>query len=90
MFDPLTVNEWTMSLKDAKAGTITMEKTPYYISSAEAALEMRSLLPSVKLVAMLREPAARAYSSFYHHCSRNHRLLEVSFVSGVAWGCITC
>mmetsp|Transcript_75441 Transcript_75441/g.214583 ORF Transcript_75441/g.214583 Transcript_75441/m.214583 type:complete len:408 (-) Transcript_75441:185-1408(-) len=76
VFDPLTVNEWTMSLKDAKAGTITMEKTPYYISSAEAALEMRSLLPSVKLVAMLREPAARAYSSFYHHCSRNHRLLE--------------
>lgn len=55
-----------------------MEKTPYYISSMEAAQEMRSLLPSVKLVAMLREPAARAYSSFFHHCKRNHRILEVS------------
>lgn len=37
---------------------------------------MHSLLPSVRLVTLLRDPVARAYSSFYHHCDRNSRMLE--------------
>ena len=78
VFDPLTVKEWTMPLKSAKEGTLTFEKSPFYLSSMVAAQEMSSLLPSVRLVAMLREPGARAYSSFYHHCQRNKRLIEVS------------
>jgi len=36
---------------------------------------MHTWLPRVKLVALLRDPAARAYSSFYHHCDRNSRLV---------------
>jgi len=58
-----------------KKGTITFEKTPYYLASTVAALEMHSLLPNLRVVALLRDPAARAYSSFYHHCSRNQRLV---------------
>jgi hypothetical protein len=56
-------------------GTVTFEKTPYYLASTVAALEMHSLLPSLRVVALLRDPVARAYSSFYHHCSRNQRLV---------------
>ena len=39
-------------------------------------MELHQLLPSAKLVALLRDPKARAYSSFYHHC-RNRRIVVV-------------
>jgi hypothetical protein len=59
-----------------KQGAITFEKTPYYLSSTVAAMELHQLLPSAKLVVLLRDPKARAYSSFYHHC-RNRRIVVI-------------
>jgi hypothetical protein len=56
-------------------GAVTFEKTPYYLASTVAAVEMHAWLPSLKVVALLRDPSARAYSSFYHHCDRNGRLV---------------
>jgi len=76
IFHQKTAREWTMPLESAKRGVVTFEKTPFYLASAQAAQEMAALLPSVKLVAILREPNARAYSSFQHHCMRNQRLVE--------------
>ena len=59
-------------------GTVTFEKTPYYLASPVAALEMHRLLgPRLRLVTLLRDPVARAYSSFYHHCDRNRRIVVV-------------
>jgi [heparan sulfate]-glucosamine 3-sulfotransferase 5 len=68
--------EWRLSRTQIAKGTVTFEKTPYYIASTVAAMEMHKLLPSVRLVALLRDPVARAYSSFYHHCDRNSRLVR--------------
>lgn len=45
------------------------EATPYYLFSQEVPGRVRDLLPSVKLVTLLREPVARAYSH-YKHCVR--------------------
>lgn len=57
-------------------GAISFEKSPYYLSSTVAAVELHQLLPAAKLVALLRDPKARAYSSFHHHC-RNRRIVVV-------------
>ena len=56
---------------------ITMEKSPsyamYYCKTAE---RLRTALPSVKMITLLRDPVERTYSSFYHHC-RHHGRLKV-------------
>lgn len=48
----------------------TFEKTPDYLPNVTALVNIRALLPSVKLVFLLRNPTARAYSAFQHHCRR--------------------
>lgn len=46
-------------------GRVAWEKTPYdYALRGFGLLEMRELLPSVKIILLLREPGARAYSHF--------------------------
>jgi len=70
--------EWRLTRQQIRKGTVTFEKTPYYLASPVAALEMHRLLgPRLRLVALLRDPVARAYSSFYHHCDRNRRIVVV-------------
>jgi len=48
------------------------ESTPYYLFSPEAPTRVHSLLPDVKLIALLREPVERAYSHYTHNCRRGH------------------
>eukprot|EP00035_Acanthoeca_spectabilis_P004023 m.97983 g.97983 ORF g.97983 m.97983 type:complete len:519 (+) comp12412_c0_seq1:66-1622(+) len=56
---------------DAEA-IYTFEKSPNYGSGMAAShvAQMRRLLPAVKLIALVREPAARAYSGFQHTCKK--------------------
>ena len=47
----------------------TYEKSPAYLGSGPLPPALaRVLLPSVKLVAILRNPTSRAYSAFQHNC----------------------
>ncbi|EDQ84209.1 uncharacterized protein MONBRDRAFT_13045 [Monosiga brevicollis MX1] len=49
----------------------TFEKTPRYMVLDDPHLiRMHEMLPSLKLVALLRHPSARAYSHFQHRCRR--------------------
>jgi [heparan sulfate]-glucosamine 3-sulfotransferase 5 len=50
----------------------TFEKSPNYASGMPASqvAQLRRLVPSVKLIALVREPAARAYSGFQHTCKK--------------------
>lgn len=50
----------------------TFEKSPNYGSGMPRThvAQLRRLLPSVKIIAMVREPAARAYSGFQHSCKK--------------------
>lgn len=41
-----------------------VESTPYYIASREACSRIAAVLPSVKLVILLRDPVQRAYSEY--------------------------
>ena len=65
-----TDNEWLLTRNQIEKGDVTFEKAPYYLSSVEAAAQILQLLgPSIKLVAILRDPVDRAYSAFMHHCA---------------------
>jgi len=54
----------------ASRETTTFEKTPDYMPNATAMRALRGVLPSAKLVFLLRNPTSRAYSAFHHHCRR--------------------
>lgn len=68
--------------------TYTFEKSPDYIRDHNALRTIRSLLPSVKLVLLLRNPAHRALSEFSHHCrhGRYARITRDVFSSAGAGG----
>jgi hypothetical protein len=57
------------------------EKTSYYLESDEARVRIRSVLPGVRLLFILREPVSRAYSNYLW--SRKNGLETVSFEEAV-------
>ena len=59
----------------AQKHILTLDKTAQYLTGNLDAL--RTLLPSARVVAVLREPGQRAYSEFRHHC-RAGRVVEVT------------
>ena len=59
----------------AQKNILTLDKTAQYLTGNLDAL--RTLLPSARVVAVLREPGQRAYSEFRHHC-RAGRVVEVT------------
>lgn len=62
---------------EKEAQTIyTFEKSPDYIRSPWALQAIRSLLPSMKIILLLRNPIIRAISEFLHHC-RHGRYIKV-------------
>ncbi|MGH7814707.1 MAG: sulfotransferase domain-containing protein [Candidatus Binataceae bacterium] len=71
---------WFSDLGSAK---IAGEKTTNYLESPAAAARIRKHLPDVKLIFILREPAARAYSN-YLWSKMNGREQE-DFPTALAW-----
>jgi hypothetical protein len=57
------------------------ESTPFYLFDEQAPDRIRTLIPNIKLIAMLREPVERAYSH-HKHCIR-HGLEKRSFEEAV-------
>lgn len=64
-----------------KGGMITGEASTTYLCSPEAPGRTHALIPNVKLIAVLREPAARAVSHYYHRvrAGREKRPLDIVF-----------
>ena len=59
---------------DIRNGTgLALEKTPSYFRSPHVLRGINKLLPSARLVLLLREPAARAYSHFRMTMAFKHR-----------------
>lgn len=48
-------------------GTLTGEASPYYLFHPHAAARASRVLPGARIIAMLRDPAERAYSHFQHN-----------------------
>lgn len=55
----------------AKVGGLCMEATPAYLPSPPALRMMGRVLPDAKVVVLLRDPVARAFSHFQHYRTRH-------------------
>jgi len=67
--------------RDAGAATERGEKTSYYLESEEACTWIHQILGTVRLVFILREPVARAYSNYLW--SRMNGLETLSFEEAI-------
>lgn len=55
--------------KEIRSGVIAMEKSPIYSTEyCASSRKMKTLLPSIKLILSVRDPARRAYSAFMQQC----------------------
>ena len=71
--DAHSVREWIWErdryealFASAPAGALKGESTPFYLWDRNAHRRMSTLIPHVKLVAVLRDPVDRAYSNWTH------------------------
>jgi len=53
------------------------EISPYYLFHPEAPRRIRSLLPDVKLIVLLRDPVERSISGYYHSMRREYEYLSI-------------
>ncbi|GAA2030663.1 sulfotransferase [Pseudokineococcus marinus] len=62
----------TSRLRRSGARPITGESSPYYMFHPTAAARIADELPQVRLIALLRDPVERAYSSHSHESARGY------------------
>lgn len=55
-----------------RAPVVVGEASPYYMAHPLAASRIKELLPSVKVIALLRDPIERAYSAYTHERARGY------------------
>jgi hypothetical protein len=75
-----TADERVAVEHDLGSPVLTGEATPYYLSHPAAPARARSVVPDARLIAVLRDPVARAVSG-YHHAVRfgnERRPIEVA------------
>lgn len=79
---------WAKLRADAAAilrrghATVTGEASPYYMFHPHAAARCAAALPGARIIAMLRDPAERAYSHYQHN--RRQGLEPLSFEDALA------
>lgn len=59
-----TIDQYEALFADAPPGAVCGESSPQYMREPEACDRIADVLPDVKLLAVLRQPASRAYSDF--------------------------
>ncbi len=64
--DGLGIENYMRNFSEAKSGQLIGEKSPSYLGSYEAPARIRKHFPEVKLISILRDPADRAYSAYWH------------------------
>jgi hypothetical protein len=64
--DGFGVSGYMDNLSHTSANHLVGEKSPSYLGSYEAPARIHKHFPSVKLIAILRNPAERAYSAYWH------------------------
>ncbi len=63
-------------------GGITGEASPYYLFHPHAPQRVHDVLPQAKIIALLRDPVARAYSNYNHHVRSGWE--DLSFADAIA------
>lgn len=64
--DGFGIDSYLQNFSQAKSGQLIGEKSPSYLASYEAPARIQKHFPQVKLIAILRNPAERAYSAYWH------------------------
>lgn len=62
--------------REARPRTLCFESSPYYMFDPRVPARMRQLLPEVKVIFLLRDPASRAYSHYQHSVRRGREPLS--------------
>ncbi len=60
-----------------RANAITGEASPYYLYHPLAAQNIRELLPSIRLIFVLRDPVERAISQYFHAVKWRQETLDI-------------
>lgn len=68
-----TIQEYQSLFQHAGDAIAIGEASPSYLYVAQSATKIYEYLPTVKLIAILRNPADRAYSNFMHCRARKHK-----------------
>lgn len=55
----------------------TFDKSPDYMRSIQSLSQIKQMIPSIKLIVILRHPIERAISGFQHNC-RHHRYIKTN------------
>jgi Sulfotransferase domain len=58
-----------------RPGEIVVEASPYYLFHPAVPARAAALLPAAKLIVVMREPVARAYSHYQHARAKGHETL---------------
>ncbi|HUW78684.1 MAG TPA: sulfotransferase [Candidatus Nanopelagicaceae bacterium] len=64
--DGAGIKEYLQILEGGQPGKLAGEKTPNYLNSKDAPKRLKKYFPDTKLIAILRNPIDRAYSSYWH------------------------
>lgn len=64
--DGFGVAEYSGLFAEARSNQLVGEKSPNYLTSFDAPARIARHFPEVKLIALLRDPADRAYSAYWH------------------------
>ncbi|MEM7615387.1 MAG: sulfotransferase domain-containing protein, partial [Pseudomonadota bacterium] len=69
---------------EATPGQLCGECSPTYFFSGDAPLRAKAYNPDLKLIAVLRDPVARAFSNHLHEVRKTHIPADTSFEAGLA------
>lgn len=64
--DGFGIDSYLNNFVQSQSGQMIGEKSPSYLGSYEAPARIHKHFPEVKLIAILRNPAERAYSAYWH------------------------
>ena len=64
--DPDGFAEYMSNFSQARPNQIVGEKSPSYLASDKVAARIAQQFPKIKIIAILRDPADRAYSAYLH------------------------
>lgn len=68
---------WYRSHFPVSDGSIICEGSPYYLNYPHAAKRIHELIPSAKMIAILRNPTERAISHYYHQVRKERETLPI-------------
>ena len=75
-FSVTTLEEYRKLFEDVTNELAVGEASPIYMYSPKAALKIKQYIPKVKIIAILRQPAERAFSAFSHLVREGYETLS--------------